>query len=110
MTSLSQKCFLETHYHSVELVHMDSTFDNIAINAKDIILLDIGLENIVSFPVLDQLLKVGKRPKLLITAFENQVFKKDDFLKGGPAQILFKPFSPSDLLGAIEELALTSHG
>jgi len=106
----SQKCFLETHNHSVELVNMDSTFDNAGIEFMDIILLDIGLENIMNFPVLDQLLNIEKRPKLLITAFENQIFKKDDFLKGGSAHILFKPFSPSDLLGAVETLASTPHG
>lgn len=109
ITTLSQKCFLENHNHSVQLVDMESSFDNSNIETEDIILLDIGLDNLINFPVLDQLLKIETRPKLLITTFENQVFKKDDFLKGGPAQILFKPFSPSDLLRAVETLTLTAH-
>jgi len=108
-TVLSQKCFLETHDHNVEIVDIEYFEAPVDLRPIDIVLLDMGIENPVNFPVLDVLLKSETRPKLLLTAFENQIFEKDDFLSGGPAQILFKPFSPSDLIEAVTELSYISH-
>jgi len=109
MTALSQKCFLETHEHRVEIIDLDNLFEHKTMETRDIILLDIGVETPINYPVLDQLLKAQIRPKLLITTYENQAFQQDDFLRGGAAQILFKPFAPSDLLGAVTELASRPH-
>lgn len=109
MTVLSQKYFLETYDHSVEIVDMEYFEKPVDLRPADIVLLDIALENPVTFPVLDVLLKSQTRPKLLLTAFEDQIFRGDDFLSGGPAQILFKPFSPNQLIAAVTELADMSH-
>jgi len=110
MTVLSQKCFLETHDESVEIVDMEA-FDHVLnLGPDDIVLLDIALEKPCAFPVLDVLLKSKVRPKLLLTAFEDQIFRQDDFLRGGPVQILFKPFSPHQLITAVTSLAEMPHG
>lgn len=108
-TVLSQKYLLETHNHTVKLVDMGYFETPLELRPIDIVVLDMGVENTMNFPILDVLLKVRRRPKILLTAFENQIFRKDDFLSGGPSQILFKPFSPDDLIEAISELAETSH-
>ena len=110
MTVQSQKYILETHNHTVEIVDMESFDRVISLGPDDIVLLDLALENLVTFPVLDALLKFHSRPKLLITAFKDQVFRQDDFLSGGPAQIMFKPFSPDQLIEAVTELADMPHG
>lgn len=109
-TAGSQKSLLEAGDHSVEIVEADSVPCFSHITPKDIILIDIGNDTQKSFSILNMFLKTSIRPKLLITAFENQVFERDDFLKGGAAQILFKPFTPSALLSAVADLALTPHG
>lgn len=106
VTSLSQKYFLESHDHSVEIVDVEASFESGRIKAEDIILLDVGIDVPINFPVLDQLLKIETRPKLLVTTIETQVFQQTDLFSGGPAHVLFKPFLPSELLGAIETLSL----
>jgi len=110
VTARSQKCLLETHDHTVRILDFKNLIEHTSMQNHDIMLLDIAAENPTNFPVLNQFLKAQIRPKLLITAYENQVFQKDDFLGDGAAQILFKPFSPSDLLDAVTELTMTPHG
>jgi len=109
-TAVSQKYFLETHNHEVEVVDFEYLFERPDMDRQDIVILDIGSENPLNFPVLDWFIKTSMRPRLLITAFENQVFKRGDFLKGGAAKLLFKPFSPSDLLSAVTILTEAPHG
>lgn len=106
---LSQKYLLETHNHTVKLVDMGYFERPLDLRPIDIVVLDMGVENTMNFPILDVLLKVRQRPKILLTAFEDQIFRKDDFLKGGPSHILFKPFSPAELIDAVSELADMSH-
>jgi len=110
VTAFSQKQFLETHEHDVEIVEPNGRVGLSHIDYQDILLMDIGVDNPKAFSALDWLLKAPIRPKLLITAFENQIFEKDDYLGSGAARILFKPFSPPDLLCAVTDLTLASHG
>lgn len=109
VTAESQKCLLETHNHSVTIINPDSIFEHEDMGDKDIVMLDVDVENPLGFPVLDRFMKAKLRPKLLITTYDGQVFKGDDFIDGGGAHILFKPFSPDDLLEAINALSQSSY-
>lgn len=71
--------------------------------------MNVATDDPAAFPLLTKLLKSPKRPKILITAFEDQVFKKDDNLKGGASLILFKPFLEAELLLAVKGLVQTPH-
>jgi len=109
-TSNSQKCLLETQAHSVEIIDEPEAPSVSAMRRHDILLLDIGVDIPQHFNLLDYLIRAEWRPKLLLTAFENQVFAYGDQLRGGAYRILFKPFSPRELFSAIDDLRRLSHG
>jgi|GEM_PF-6424464 len=109
-TTRSHKYLLETQRHKVEIIEEPEAPIVSSINTQDILMLDIGTQSAWHFNLLDFLINAEWRPKLLLTAFEDQIFNYGDQLRGGAFQILFKPFTPTELFEAINDLRLLSHG
>jgi FixJ family two-component response regulator len=107
IVGLSQKCFLATHDYQVEIIDPDRAFEPENIARGDILLLDMDLNSTSNYVNLDFFIKLEERPKILVIAFEGQVFENTDVLHGGPSQFLLKPFLPVDLLKAISSLVET---
>ena len=104
-TSNSQKCLLEAKQKSVQVFERYRDFlKSKALNEDDIVLLDICDKSRGNFRLLNLFLSSAKRPKLLITAFKDQIFELGDRITDEKSEILFKPFEAGDLVNAIERL------
>lgn len=72
------------------------------LNERHTVILNIDLDNLDNMSILRSFLKRTKRPKLIITARENEIFQTGDMLAGGLAEILFAPLNRVKLLAAIK--------
>lgn len=103
-TSLSQKGFLETQQYSVEIKNICEVKSMPSFKENDIVLMDINIENSEEFSILDNLIRAIRCPKLLITTFENHIFRKGDTIGERPYYLLLKPFTVRVLLKAVQSL------
>lgn len=103
-SAMSQKWLLEAHQCDVHLLSEAQDIPLNQIFSDDIFVLDFNSEHPKPFFLLDGLLNIPKRPKLLIMADRQDSFGHNDAIKGGAAHILFKPCETSDFLDAISLL------
>lgn len=105
VTSKSQKALLEMFDHEVELRPVKVLPLRQMFNVDDIVIMDIGMDSLQNFSVLDDLLKAQGCPKILVTTFESQVLEEGDQLAKTQSRILFKPFTPNDFVAAVQSLS-----
>jgi len=105
-TARSQMGLLGHHHQCVEVEGSETSLRDADLRADDIIVIDLDEKAPDCFRALDILLRTARLPKILITAFENDILESSDCFNDCVCQILFKPYLPRDFVAAVHELSL----
>lgn len=103
----SQKNLLEVSALDVELQDMETAEDSLIFDTQDIVIIDLDRDKSRAFFVRDSILRARQCPKFFVTIFDNQTFQSSNRLGQGEFQILFKPYSPKDMIAAVERVSLS---
>ncbi len=97
---------LETHDRCVKTISVPKGFLEAEDYCEDdIILLDLNPSDPIVFMLFDQLLQAVRRPQIIITSALQAILRPDDIFPGEGIKVLPTPYSPQDILSAVDSLS-----
>ena len=101
--SESQKDVLEICDFPVRIIESEPV-ENQLMNSIDVLIMDVHSRRPESFKFLDNVINATRRPGLLVTGDNGDVFGVQDRLSGDRARILLRPFPANAFIKSVNAL------